>query len=153
MNSPVCVDASLIVRTLVPGPFSQEAEALLATWQQTDTPLIAPALLAFEVTTTLRRMVYLKTLLPERGEAAFAAFLRIPVRLSHRKGIFPLAWQLAKQFNRSRAYDTAYLALAQLNRCDFWTADEKLYNTVHQQLPWVKWVGQDTLSTNGAAVR
>lgn len=149
MNSPVCVDASLIVRTLVPDLFSQEAEGLLASWQQADTTLIAPALFAFEVSTTLRRMIYLKALAPARGEAAFAAFLRIPVRLSHRKGIFPLAWQLAKQFNRPRAYDTAYLALAQLNHCDFWTADEKLYNAVKDKLSWVKWIGNATSNRGG----
>jgi predicted nucleic acid-binding protein len=150
MNSAVCVDASFIVRTLVPDAFSQEAETLLRRWQRMNTPLMAPALYAFEVTTTLRRMVYLKKLLPVRAEAAFAAFLRLPVRLSHRKGIFPLAWQLAKQFNRSRAYDTAYLALAQLNQCDFWTADEKLFNTVNGQLPWVKWVGHARSSGTGS---
>jgi predicted nucleic acid-binding protein len=133
----------------VPGPFSQEAEERLAAWQRTDTSLLVPALLAFEVTASVRRMVYLKTLLPVRGEAAFAAFLRIPVRLSHRKSIFPLAWALAKQFNLPRAYDTAYLALAQLNRCDFWTADEKLYNAVRAQVPWVKWIG-NAAPINGA---
>jgi predicted nucleic acid-binding protein len=142
MKLPVCVDASLMVRTLVPGLFSQEAESRLTTWLHTDTPLIAPAILAFEVTSTLRRMVYLKALRPERGEAAFTQFQRIPLRLSHRKGIFPLAWRLAKQFNRSRAYDTAYLALAQLHQCECWTADEKLYNAVHQALPWVQWIGR-----------
>jgi len=141
MNSPVCIDASLIVRILVPGPFSQEAESLLSAWLEEDTPLIAPALLAFEVTSTLRRMVYLQALRPERGEEAFTQFQRIPIRLSHRKGIFPLAWQLAQQFNRSRAYDTSYLALAQLNTCEFWTADERLYNAVRNQLEWVRWIG------------
>ncbi|GIV76846.1 MAG: hypothetical protein KatS3mg050_1240 [Litorilinea sp.] len=67
--------------------------------------------------------------------------MALKIRLSHRKGIFPLAWELAKQFNQPRAYDTAYLALAQLHQCDFWTADEKLYNAVKDALPWVKWVG------------
>lgn len=149
MNSPVCIDASLIVRTLVPGPFSAEAESRLATWLQTDTPLIAPAILAFEVTSTLRRMVYLKALRSERGAAAFTQFQRIPVRLSHRKGIFPLAWRLAEQFNRPRAYDTAYLALAQLNQCEFWTADEKLYNAVRHELAWVQWIGNYASDSNG----
>jgi predicted nucleic acid-binding protein len=139
---PVCVDASLILRTLVPGPFSQEAETLLATWQQANIALIAPALFAFEVTSTLRRMVYLQEVRPARGEAAFAAFRRLDIQLSHRKAIFPTAWELAKRFNLPRAYDTAYLALAQLNRCEFWTADEKLYNAVHHELSWVQWVGE-----------
>ena len=49
------------------------------------------------------------------------------------------------QFNQPTAYDTAYLALAQLDRCDFWTADRRLYNTVKEELPWVKWIGNATL--------
>jgi predicted nucleic acid-binding protein len=150
MNSPVCVDASFIVRTLVPDAFSQEAEALLAKWLQAKTTLIAPALMAFEVTATVRRLVYLKSLTPARGDEAFTQFQRLPIRLSHRQGIFPLAWALAKQFNRPRAYDTAYLAVAQLNRCDFWTADEKLYNAVQHELPWVKWIGHAPASPHGA---
>jgi predicted nucleic acid-binding protein len=141
MNSPVCIDANLIVRTLVPDNFSQEAEALLARWLKTETLLIAPALLAYEVTSTLRWMVHQGRLLPERGDQAFAYFQRMDIRLVHRQAIFPLAWELARQFNRPRAYDTAYLAVAQLNGCEFWTADKRLYNAVHPKLAWVKWIG------------
>ena len=144
-NSSVCIDANLVVWALVPSPFSGSAEALLARWRREKTTLIAPALFAFEVTATLRRLVYLKHITPDEGEDAFARFRRIKVRLSHRQALFPLAWKLAKQFNRPRAYDTAYLALAQLHRCDFWTADEKLYNAVKDRLPWVKWVGNPDL--------
>ncbi len=145
MKSPVCVDASLLIRTLVPDAYSRNCETLLAGWLETDTRLIAPALLAFEVTATLRRLVYQRVISPEHGETAFAAFQRIPVRLSHRQPIFPLAWDLAKQLNRPRAYDTAYLATAQLSRCEFWTADERLYNGVRSQLNWVRWVGEPGL--------
>jgi predicted nucleic acid-binding protein len=141
MNSRVCVDASLIVRALVPGRFSDEAEALLAMWQRDETTLIAPTLLAFEVTSTLRRLVHLNELTPSRGDEAFAQFLRLPITLSSGRGIFPLAWSLAKDFCLPRAYDTAYLAVAKLFRCEFWTADERLYHAVGQDLAWVKWIG------------
>lgn len=141
MNSQVCVDANLIVWSLVPSLLSDKAEALLDRWQQTNTTLIAPALLAFEVTSSLRRLVYLKQISPAVGEDAFARFLHIKIALSHQERIFPLAWEVAKEFNRSRAYDTAYLAVAHLNQCDFWTADEKLYNAVQAKLPWVQWIG------------
>jgi predicted nucleic acid-binding protein len=76
-NSQVCVDANLIVWSLIPFPLSDAAEALLATWQRTDTTLIAPSLLAYEVTATLRRLVYLKEIRPEVGEEAFARFLHM----------------------------------------------------------------------------
>ena len=145
MNSRVCVDASLIVRTLVPEPLTEQALALLARWRQGEAMLVAPALLAFEVTATLRRYVHFKRIAPSQGDRALAQFQSLDIRLSHRKALFPVAWELAKQFNRPTAYDTAYLALAQLDRCDFWTADEKLYNTVKDRLPWVKWIGNAAL--------
>jgi predicted nucleic acid-binding protein len=142
MSSPVCVDASLVLWSLIPAPLSDQAEVALQEWRQERVTLIAPALFAFEVTSSLRRLVYLKELTPEEGEEAFERFLRIGVRLSHRRGIFPLAWNLAKRFDLPRAYDTAYLALAQLRNCEFWTADERLYNAVSKELRWVNWLGE-----------
>jgi predicted nucleic acid-binding protein len=139
----------LIIRTLVPGSLSDEALSLLETWRRENTALVAPALLAFEVTSTLRRYVYLERISPAHGEKAFENFMRIHVRLSHQRGIFPLAWRLAKQLDRPRAYDTAYLALAQLRGCEFWTADKRLYNAVSTELDWVKWVGDLSRNRNG----
>src|SRR5262245_54941017 len=141
MNSPVCVDANLIVWTLVPFPLTSVARQLLASWQQAGVVLIAPSLLKYEVVSTLRRLVYQKVITPQEGEETFGGFQRIDMQLSSDERIFPLAWELAKEFNRSRAYDTAYLAWAQLNQCELWTADEKLFNAVQAKLPWVKWLG------------
>lgn len=149
MNSLVCVDASLIIHTLVPASLTDEALSLLERWRQENTTLIAPALLAFEVTSTLRRYVYLERISPTHGEKAVENFLRINIRLSHQRGIFPLTWRLAKQLDRPRAYDTAYLALAQLRGCEFWTADERLYNAIGKELDWVKWLGGSSRNGNG----
>lgn len=41
----------------------------------------------------------------------------------------------------STIHDAHYLALAQTLDCEFWTADERLYNAVRDQLPWVRWLG------------
>ncbi|MSP14435.1 MAG: PIN domain-containing protein [Chloroflexi bacterium] len=141
MSSQVCIDANLVVRVLTPGQESAQAIALIEAWQQAGHSLIAPALLAFEVTSTLRRFVHLQAITPSQGEQAFARFLQFPIRLSARRSIFPLAWRFSQELHLPRAYDTAYLALAQLQGCDFWTADERLYNAVKGQLAWVKWVG------------
>lgn len=140
-SASVCVDANVVVWSLVPSPMSDQAERLLEEVSARGLTLVAPALLAFEVTSVLRRLVYMQALTSAEGEEAFETFSRLPVRLSQRKGLFPLSWQLAKQFNRPRAYDTSYLAVAQMYRCDLWTADEKLYNAVKTKLSWVKWLG------------
>ncbi len=147
--SVVCVDASLVLAFLVPDPFSSAAARQIAQWGREGQTLIAPALLAFEVTANLRRFVYTQTLTEEEGEEALQYFLRLPIRLSTQRGMFPLALRLAQEFNRPRAYDTAYLALAELRRCEFWTADERLYNSVRDRLDWVHWVGDSRASVVG----
>jgi len=126
----------------VPHSLSDQAEALLKRWWSEETTLIAPALLDIEVTSTIRGLVHLGMISPERGEQAVVQFLKMPIRLSVRRGIFPLAFRLANEFNRPRAYDCAYLALARLCNCDFWTADKKLYNVVRSELKWVRWIGE-----------
>jgi len=141
MNSLVCIDANLVLRTLVPGSFSDRALALWAAWLDRDDMLIAPTLLAFEVTSSLRRLVHLGEITTSEGEEAFQRFLQMDIRLSNQRGIIPLAWELARQFDRPRVYDTSYLALAQLRGCEFWTADERLYNAIRHKLTWVRWLG------------
>lgn len=103
--------------------------------------LIAPTLFTFEVVSTIRRSVHLHAISPEDGEAALREFQRIKVRLYHNRALLRRAWEIAKQFNRPRTYDTSYIALAELRQVDLWTADEKLYNAVHDQLPYVRWIG------------
>lgn len=142
MSSSVCVDASLILRTLIPAPYSSQALAHFSQWQNEGIQLIAPALLPFEVTSVLRRLVFLRELTARDGDLAFATFCRMTIRLFTQPDLFSLAWRLAKEWNCPRAYDTAYLAVAQLHGVEFWTADEKLYHTVAKRLPWVRWVGE-----------
>jgi predicted nucleic acid-binding protein len=135
------VDANVVVWSLVPSPLSAQADQFFEDATVRQLTLVAPALLSFEVSSVLRRLVYLRALTPDEGEEAFAIFQRMPIRLSQRRAIVPLAWQLAKEFGRPRTYDAAYLAVAQLYGCELWTADEKLFNAVSRRLPWVRWLG------------
>ena len=47
-------------------------------------------------------------------------------------------FELASRYGLS-AYDAAYLALAQSGNMIILTADERLYNAVKKELPWVVW--------------
>jgi predicted nucleic acid-binding protein len=51
------------------------------------------------------------------------------------------ALELAQQFRLPATYDAHYLALAEREACDYWTADERLWNGVKQELAWVRWLG------------
>ena len=49
---------------------------------------------------------------------------------------------LTTRFNHPAAYDAHYLALAEMMDCEFWTADERLFNAVRDELSWVRWLGR-----------
>ncbi len=141
MTSLVCVDANVIIRALIPGSLTPQALTLLSTVEESGAEIIGPALLAFEVTSGIRRLVYLRGISAAAGEASFARFLEMNVRLVGGARILSRAWALAKEFNMTRAYDSSYLAVAESYQCDLWTADERLYNVVSRKLTWVKRLG------------
>jgi predicted nucleic acid-binding protein len=141
-NLIICVDASFIVRLLIPDRFSEEAEQLWITWLQAETRIIAPTLILFEASASFRLMVQTKKISQSHGDKVFNDFSRIDILTFHDYPLRWRAWQLAEEFQQTRTYDMTYVALAEVNKCEFWTADERLYNSVHHRLPWVRWIGE-----------
>ena len=48
--------------------------------------------------------------------------------------------EIAEQFNLRTVYDASYAAMAELGRCEFWTADKVFYNTVKAGLTFVRYL-------------
>jgi len=38
-------------------------------------------------------------------------------------------------------HDSQYLALAERLECEFWTADERLFNAIVRDFSWIRWLG------------
>lgn len=155
-KSWVCADAGVLIKLVTSEEDSDKADALWEMWQDNDVEVIAPGLLPFELTSVLRKKVYRSLLSPEEGEAAFVSIHRMPVQIHKPADLHRRAWELAKRFNRPAAYDAHYLALAEILNCEFWTADERLYNVVKDELPWVRWLGDfqpPALSPTSATMR
>lgn len=138
MNSTVCVDASLALKLVLGEADSPQAIALWRHWIDENITVAAPPLLAYEVTSVLRTKVYRGLLAPETGDGAFREIHAQGIRYVTPENLHIRAWELAKRLHRPAAYDTHYLALAEILRCEFWTADKRLSNAVKEQLSWVK---------------
>ena len=141
MNSRVCVDSSLALKLVLVEEDSPKVQRLWDTWVDADVKIVAPFLLAFEGTSVIRNKMYRGLVPPEEGELMFKAFHLLGVRLLHPDGLHQRAWELAKQFNPPQAYDSHYLALAEILDLELWTGDERLYNAVQDKLSWVRWLG------------
>ena len=139
MAEQVCVDASLVIMLLLPHDLSAKAKALWQSWAERNTETVTAPLFFAEVTSVLRENVYFGRILVEEGEQAFATFMKFGIKSMEPLDLQPRAWALAKEYNRSRAYDAQYLAVATALGCDLWTADHRLVNAV--RVPWLRWIG------------
>jgi predicted nucleic acid-binding protein len=46
--------------------------------------------------------------------------------------------EFAHRFNLPASYDSHYLALAEREECELWTADRRLQRAVKGQLDWIR---------------
>ena len=144
----VCVDASLAVKVVVTEPDSDKADALFDEWAYEGKQLIAPAFFEVETDSILRQKVMLrKELTLEQAEAAFAKLQTLPIQQIAVLGQRQRAWEVAANYGFATVYDATYLALAELRGCEFWTADERLFNWVKDTLTFVKWLQNYILKT------
>ena len=136
----ICLDASIVISMFSP---DESTEAATRLWQRCSalgTEAVAPPILVPEVTSVLRQHVYQGRLSPDQGESAFRIFCEMPITIVQDPNLHEFAWQLARRFNRPRAYDAFYVAVAQMENCDLWTGDRRLVNSF--RLPWVRWVSE-----------
>lgn len=141
-STEVCVDASLAIKVVVPEAGSDKADALFDQWAGEETQLIAPAFFDVETDSILRQKVSLRRELTiAQAQRAFTSLQGLPIKTTHSPEQRKRAWEIARQFQFPTVYDATYLALAELRRCEFWTADEKLFNQVKDKLTFVQWLG------------
>lgn len=141
-SAAVAVDASFALKLVLPEEHSDRVRQLWEGWVNEGVEILAPYLLAYEATSVLRHKVFREELTPQEAEAALEALQAQEIALRHPEGLERTAWGLARRFNRPTAYDTSYVALAQLVGCELWTADERLKNALRGELAYVKWVGE-----------
>jgi predicted nucleic acid-binding protein len=139
MNNVVVVDTSIVIKWIIDEPDSGTAMALLAKWISDGTTIIAPLLLAYEVANVLYRRLHKGLIALDETEQLLTYVLLQAVELdksqSHILSI--RAIRFSHQFTLPAVYDAHYLALAERENCEYWTADKRLLNAINGKLPWV----------------
>jgi predicted nucleic acid-binding protein len=142
--SEICVDANLVIKIALSEKFSTETEQLFDECSQKNITIIAPPLIENETDSVIRRYVYIKTITEQEGNLAYTTIESLPVEIviepRIRRSVRLRARELAKLFNQVRVYDSTYAALAELRGCDFWTGDEKFFNSLQGKLPFVHFI-------------
>jgi len=140
MSDVVVVDASLALKWVLPEDDSDIANMLLKQWTIDGKDVIAPALFTYETTNILYRQIVTGRLTYEETKQAQTKLFSIGVSLvfSQYQNISKRAMEFAHRFTLLAAYDAHYLALAERENCEYWTADARLLNALNGKLPWVR---------------
>jgi predicted nucleic acid-binding protein len=138
----VVIDANILIAfALADEPLYAQANQILSAWHTTQEYLAAPRLFRSEITAVVRKTVYQQRLTAEQGRVMLSQLLVYPVEFHEDDELLKEAYELVTRFNRPRAYDAQYMALAERLDCEFWTADERLVNSTQQQFGHIRWLG------------
>ena len=134
------VDASVTIKWLNPHEIlADKANAIRDAYEQGHISLLVPAFWDYEVMNGSNKAVSRGDFTEQEGREAVALLLAVHAQ----KTSLPTpqeSYEMARKYQRS-VYDSWYLSLAEAAGCEFWTADQKLYNAVKDRIPFVKWLG------------
>lgn len=141
MSVWVVADSGILLASVLPELLNPKSKALLRLWLQESIEIAAPTLFRYELVAVMRKNVARGILSVAEAVRSREFLLEYSVQLFMDDDLLRRGYELATRFNRPTAYDSQYLAVAERLNCEFWTADERLYNALRQDLTWVKWLG------------
>ena len=137
------IDANIAINVAVTThPYHEEALRLTRQWTDNGHELAAPPLFESEVDSFVRLNTSRGFWTIEAGLDILRIVDSLPVTITHDPRTRSIARWIAENFDERRVYDSTYAALAQLLNCEFWTADRRLYQRVHDQLSYVRFVDE-----------
>ena len=138
----VCIDASLLIRWLVPRQSDPRSYELVDDWLEDGVELVGPALLFSEAVSVLRHQVHRGILEADDADRCVWMVLQLGIRRIDNATLYRRAYEIASHFGHPRAYDAQYIAAAEQEGCSLWTADDGLFDSVRRELPNVKHVSR-----------
>jgi predicted nucleic acid-binding protein len=124
----------------LPNPLPAHCRGLVKTFS--DTQPTAPALWAYATTSAIAKTFHFGQITEVEGRLALAQLESLGVQLfvpDADQNLAAFEWTL--RLKRAAAYDSYYLALAQTLKCDFWTADGRLFRALKDEhLKWLRWI-------------
>lgn len=121
-----CVDASFVLGWLIP---AQQTTNIRERWLSF-TPgdeLVAPSLLLAECTSVLYEHAHNQRIGRALARELLSTLLQFPIRLLNRPEIYQRAFEIAHQLDQNKAYDSLYLAAAELEGGELLTLDGDMH--------------------------
>lgn len=138
MSNYICLDASIFVKVLVEEEDSNKATALMRKIIHSEQVIVLPSFAWAEVGAVLRKKRRRNELAIQEADDLWLEYRQFPgiEYLPDDDTIMDRAWKISRYFDMPTLYDATYMAVAEIVEertreiCEFWTADERLFNTL-----------------------
>jgi predicted nucleic acid-binding protein len=138
--TPLVVDANVPVKSELSGEaYTDEALELIEDWRAGAVVVHAPDLLPSELGSVLLRGLRTGRLTRQQALVSLGTLLALPYHLHPSTQLVPRSFEIADQYGL-RIYDCFYVALAEREGIDLWTADERLCNALAADFPFVRFL-------------
>jgi len=135
------IDASVILKWyLLDEVHGENALALLYEYVAGRLEILAPSLATYEVMNGLVIAGRRARFEEDAIATSIDSFMSLGIRFYDVSLFADKLIYYSLRYDRS-VYDASYLSLADQEGVDMITADQRLYNSVKKDLPWVHWVG------------
>jgi len=134
----VVVDASLALRWVLKDEKEVRADTLLSQWAMSLTRMLVPPLFLSEIANALYLSVRRSRLTLKEARLALVTIIQIGAEVSEPAGLYSRSLDLAAEYSLTNAYDAQYIALAEIEGCELWTADERLAAAVKPAPSWLR---------------
>ena len=140
----VVLDANLVVALFLPLPYSVQARDHIALWDRQGLEFLAPTLFGYELNSALHRAATMGLTTHREARRAMQETQALAIHcISPSLELHDRALYWAERLNYHKSYDAQYVALAEQERADFWTADRRLANEARRiGAGWVHWIGE-----------
>jgi len=127
------VDASLALRWVLRDEKDARADALLHQWAISLLSCwLRPYFCALYLSVRRQRLTL------EEAKLALEAIMHIGVEVTEPVELYPRSLGLAAGSGLTNAYDAQYVALAEIEGCELWTADERLAGAMKPSPSWLR---------------
>jgi predicted nucleic acid-binding protein len=138
----------VFVKVLVEEEDSEKATALIQKVIQSGQLIVLPSFAWAEVGTVLRKKRRENKLAVQEADDLWLEFRQFPgIEYLSDDIVMDRTYKISRYFDMPTLYDAAFLAVAEIveertgENCEFWTADEKLVNSLGGKKQYVKLLG------------
>ena len=139
--SVYCLDTSIWIKYLCPD--EQEARATELVSNALSARLVLPSFAWAEIASVLRQKVRSKLLTTDEAEILYRAFCQFALDYVDGEKVRSRAWEIAEQYQLLTLYDSVFLAVAEQESAQYWTADLVLLKKLIRRPSYVYGLTED----------